>query len=216
MISEDAHAGRRPTRFSSIPETSSANDGAVRVRHRSRLSRRADRAHDRHGAHLGSTSPTCTTVLPARYGGRIRGALPLLGDRFLVLYGDTYLRIDYRRFAAHVEMSGLQGSMSVLTNRGRSHRRTPSCARWPRDPPTTSVSRPRSRVDRLRAAGVPCWRLRGRRPGRSFDVTSELAASASLPPLRRTTGSTRSERPRRSRRRAVVRGSRDRRHAGST
>ena len=27
--------------------------------------------------------------------GAIRRALPLLGDRFLVLYGDTYLRLDY-------------------------------------------------------------------------------------------------------------------------
>ena len=27
--------------------------------------------------------------------GAIRGALPLLGDAFLVLYGDTYLRLDY-------------------------------------------------------------------------------------------------------------------------
>ena len=27
--------------------------------------------------------------------GAIRRALPLLGERFLVLYGDTYLRIDY-------------------------------------------------------------------------------------------------------------------------
>ena len=29
--------------------------------------------------------------------GAIRRALALLGERFLVLYGDTYLRIDYRR-----------------------------------------------------------------------------------------------------------------------
>ena len=27
--------------------------------------------------------------------GAIRRAVPLLGDRFLVLYGDTYLRLDY-------------------------------------------------------------------------------------------------------------------------
>lgn len=32
--------------------------------------------------------------------GAIRKALPLLGDRFLVLYGDTYLRVDIARFRA--------------------------------------------------------------------------------------------------------------------
>jgi NDP-sugar pyrophosphorylase family protein len=57
---------------------------------------------------------------PALLGtaGAIRGALPLLGERFLVLYGDTYLRINYRRFAAAHGESGLSGSMSVLRNRG--------------------------------------------------------------------------------------------------
>jgi NDP-sugar pyrophosphorylase family protein len=51
--------------------------------------------------------------------GAIRRALPLLGERFLVLYGDTYLRIDYAA-AAHVwRESGLPGMMSVLRNEGR-------------------------------------------------------------------------------------------------
>jgi N-acetyl-alpha-D-muramate 1-phosphate uridylyltransferase len=51
--------------------------------------------------------------------GAIRGALNLLGERFLVLYGDTYLRIEYadvdRAFAA----SGKPGLMTVLRNDGR-------------------------------------------------------------------------------------------------
>ena len=46
--------------------------------------------------------------------GAIRGALPLLGERFLVLYGDTFLRVDYRRFADFHAAHGLPGSMSVL------------------------------------------------------------------------------------------------------
>jgi NDP-sugar pyrophosphorylase family protein len=51
--------------------------------------------------------------------GAIRRALPLLGERFLVLYGDTYLRIDYAA-AAHVwRESSLPGMMSVLRNEGR-------------------------------------------------------------------------------------------------
>ena len=32
---------------------------------------------------------------PRRHAGAVRGAPHLLGERFLVLYGDTYLRIDY-------------------------------------------------------------------------------------------------------------------------
>jgi MurNAc alpha-1-phosphate uridylyltransferase len=51
--------------------------------------------------------------------GAIRRALPLLGGRFLVLYGDTYLRIDYGAVARHWVESGLPGVMTVLRNEGR-------------------------------------------------------------------------------------------------
>ena len=51
--------------------------------------------------------------------GAIRRALPLLTDRFLVLYGDTYLRIDYRAAAAGWAHSGLPAMMTVLRNEGR-------------------------------------------------------------------------------------------------
>ncbi len=51
--------------------------------------------------------------------GAIRRALPLLGDRFLVLYGDTYLRIDYRAFAAAWRDSRQPAAMAVLHNQGR-------------------------------------------------------------------------------------------------
>lgn len=51
--------------------------------------------------------------------GAVRRAAPLLGDRFLVLYGDTYLRIDYARFAQDWLSSGLLGAMAVLRNQGR-------------------------------------------------------------------------------------------------
>ena len=58
---------------------------------------------------------------PAPIGtlGAIRQALPLLGERFLILYGDTYLRIDYGKVAAAWQRSGLLGLMTVLRNRGR-------------------------------------------------------------------------------------------------
>jgi NDP-sugar pyrophosphorylase family protein len=58
---------------------------------------------------------------PGRDGtlGAIRRASPLLGERFLVLYGDTYLRIDYRAVAREWRRSGLPAVMSVLRNDGR-------------------------------------------------------------------------------------------------
>ncbi len=57
--------------------------------------------------------------VPAGTLGAVRAALPRLGDRFLVLYGDTYLRIDYVGFATAWEESGCAGAMAVLRNAGR-------------------------------------------------------------------------------------------------
>jgi NDP-sugar pyrophosphorylase family protein len=44
----------------------------------------------------------------------LRHALPLLGDEFLVLYGDAYLRIDYGDVARARQTSGLPALMTVL------------------------------------------------------------------------------------------------------
>jgi NDP-sugar pyrophosphorylase family protein len=51
--------------------------------------------------------------------GAVRGALEHLGDEFLVLYGDTYLRIDYRAVQAARRASGRPALMTVLRNGGR-------------------------------------------------------------------------------------------------
>jgi NDP-sugar pyrophosphorylase family protein len=51
--------------------------------------------------------------------GAIRRAAPRLGERFLVLYGDTYLRIDYRASALAWMRSGFPAMMAVLRNEGR-------------------------------------------------------------------------------------------------
>ena len=51
--------------------------------------------------------------------GAIRRAVPLLGDRFLVLYGDTYLRLDYRAAVADWIKSDAPALMTVLRNDGR-------------------------------------------------------------------------------------------------
>jgi NDP-sugar pyrophosphorylase family protein len=49
----------------------------------------------------------------------VRAALPLLGDRFMVLYGDTYLRIDYADVFRAFLRSRRLGLLTVLRNRGR-------------------------------------------------------------------------------------------------
>ncbi len=51
--------------------------------------------------------------------GALRNALALLPERFLVLYGDTYLPIDYAAVAAAWHDSGLPAMMTVLRNEGR-------------------------------------------------------------------------------------------------
>lgn len=51
--------------------------------------------------------------------GAVRRALPLLGERFLFLYGDTYLDIDYRAAERSWRSSGRPALMTVLHNEGR-------------------------------------------------------------------------------------------------
>jgi NDP-sugar pyrophosphorylase family protein len=51
-------------------------------------------------------------------GGALMRALPLLGDAFYVLYGDSYLPVDYRAVGEHFLRSGRLGLMTVYENRG--------------------------------------------------------------------------------------------------
>src|SRR5262245_39524712 len=52
-------------------------------------------------------------------GGAIKQALPLLGEEFFVLYGDSYLPIEYRPIAEFFERSGKLGCMTVYHNEGK-------------------------------------------------------------------------------------------------
>jgi NDP-sugar pyrophosphorylase family protein len=52
-------------------------------------------------------------------GGALRNALDLLDREFLVLYGDTYLDIDYRAVVSAFRDSGKPSLMTVLRNQGR-------------------------------------------------------------------------------------------------
>lgn len=49
----------------------------------------------------------------------VRRAATLLDDEFLILYGDTYLRIDYRELVRTRRRCGKPALMAVLRNRGR-------------------------------------------------------------------------------------------------
>jgi NDP-sugar pyrophosphorylase family protein len=51
-------------------------------------------------------------------GGALRQALPLLGDEFFVLYGDSYLPIDYAAVLEAFHASGLPALMTVFRNEG--------------------------------------------------------------------------------------------------
>ncbi len=52
-------------------------------------------------------------------GGALKRALPMLGDTFFVLYGDSYLPIDFKPVAECFERSGRLGLMTVYQNEGR-------------------------------------------------------------------------------------------------
>jgi NDP-sugar pyrophosphorylase family protein len=52
-------------------------------------------------------------------GGAIKRALPLLDNEFFVLYGDSYLPVEYRPIAEFFRHSGKLGCMTVYRNEGR-------------------------------------------------------------------------------------------------
>jgi len=52
-------------------------------------------------------------------GGALRRALPFLGEKFLVLYGDSYLQCDYTAVERAFVSSGRLGLMTVFRNANR-------------------------------------------------------------------------------------------------
>ena len=52
-------------------------------------------------------------------GGAVKQALPLLGGEFFVLYGDSYLPVEYRPVSEFFRRSGKLGCMTVYRNEGR-------------------------------------------------------------------------------------------------
>lgn len=56
---------------------------------------------------------------PLGTGGAIRQALPLLGEEFLTLYGDSYLQMPIAPVVAAFRVSGAPALMTVFRNEGR-------------------------------------------------------------------------------------------------
>jgi N-acetyl-alpha-D-muramate 1-phosphate uridylyltransferase len=52
-------------------------------------------------------------------GGALKRALPRLGERFLVTYGDSYMPVDYAAIAEAFVRSGKPALMTVFENEGR-------------------------------------------------------------------------------------------------
>ena len=52
-------------------------------------------------------------------GGALKRALPKLGDRFVVIYGDSYMPVDYARIVKAFVLSGKPALMTVFENKGR-------------------------------------------------------------------------------------------------
>ena len=52
-------------------------------------------------------------------GGALKQALPLLGEQFFILYGDSYLPIDFSKVQAAFTESGQLGLMTVLKNQNQ-------------------------------------------------------------------------------------------------
>lgn len=71
-------------------------------------------AHFGTGVPLGVRIEYSRETQPLGTGGALRLALPWLEERFLLLYGDSFLAVDYRDLAARLASSGAGGVMAVF------------------------------------------------------------------------------------------------------
>lgn len=56
---------------------------------------------------------------PLGTGGALRRALPMLGECFMVMYGDSYLDLSFRKVVAAFRRCGRPALMTVFRNEGR-------------------------------------------------------------------------------------------------
>ena len=69
------------------------------------------------GRRLGLSIRYSRETTPLGTGGALRLAAKLLEEQFLVIYGDSYLPIDYRHVAQALDVSGAAGLVVVYDNR---------------------------------------------------------------------------------------------------
>ena len=85
------------------------------------LSRRNDQGKDWRRKTISAFKLLTRLMAPALLGtgGALRRALPKLGERFLVIYGDSYMPVDYSAIVDAFVRSGKPALMTVLENEGR-------------------------------------------------------------------------------------------------
>jgi NDP-sugar pyrophosphorylase family protein len=69
------------------------------------------------GSRLGLRIRYSRETTPLGTGGALRLAAPLLEEQFLVIYGDSYLPVDYQAVARALDQSGAVGLVVVYNNR---------------------------------------------------------------------------------------------------
>jgi N-acetyl-alpha-D-muramate 1-phosphate uridylyltransferase len=52
-------------------------------------------------------------------GGAIKKALPMLGDIFFIIYGDSYLNIDFKSVSEYFSSQNKKGLMTVIKNKNK-------------------------------------------------------------------------------------------------
>ena len=78
------------------------------------------RAHASDGARWGlRVRYSSDGAVPLGTGGAVRKAMPLLGERFMVIYGDSYLPTSFGAVWAAFRRSGADGLMTVYPNADR-------------------------------------------------------------------------------------------------
>jgi N-acetyl-alpha-D-muramate 1-phosphate uridylyltransferase len=103
-------------------------------------------------------------------GGALARALPLLGDAFFVLYGDSYLPIDYAAVLRAFQASGKLALMTVFQNNGAFDRsnvlyRNGAIVRYDKHHPTPEMRYIDYGLSLFRAEAFA-----GRRGGEAFDL----------------------------------------------
>lgn len=83
-------------------------------------------------------------ALPLGTGGAVKKALPLLGEHFFVLYGDSWLNLDYSEVQNTWQSSGKKALMTIYKNCGQWDRSNAAydgtCVVYRKDTPDSNMN----------------------------------------------------------------------------